>query len=300
MLPPAPLIHSGKVRDSYQLDDGHLLMVSSDRLSAFDVVLPTAIPGKGIVLTQLSRFWFGQTAGLIGNHLTSRRVSDLGWSAELTDALEARSMIVRTAARIPVECVIRGYLAGSGWSEYRETGQIAGHSLPAGLTIGSQLPQPIFTPARKHDTGHDQPITVPQLRSDIGTEQADRLESISLAIYQLAADLSRQRGVIVADTKFEFGFIDGQLCLIDELLTPDSSRFWDLATWQPGQEPMSWDKQFVRNWLLITDWDREPPGPALPPEIAAETTARYLEAYERITGLKLLERDSGPRQGVPA
>jgi phosphoribosylaminoimidazole-succinocarboxamide synthase len=289
LIPPAPLVYSGKVRDTYELGNGRLLMVASDRISAFDVILPATIPGKGEILTQLSLFWFEQTESLIPNHLTGESVADLAWSDESTEALERRSMVVHQAERIPVECVVRGYLAGSGWAEYKRTGSVAGHTLPANLRVGSRLPAPVFTPARKNDGGHDENITRADLENDIGSEIATRLETVSLSIYQQAAESAAARGVIIADTKFEFGFIDGHLTLIDEVLTPDSSRFWDTSTWQPGREPNSWDKQYLRNWLVESGWDREPPAPALPDEVIQGTRSRYLEAFQRLTGLTLHE-----------
>jgi phosphoribosylaminoimidazole-succinocarboxamide synthase len=289
LIPPAPLVYSGKVRDTYELSNGRLLMVASDRISAFDVILPATIPGKGEILTQLSLFWFEQTESLIPNHLTGESVADLAWSDESTEALERRSMVVHQAERIPVECVVRGYLAGSGWAEYKRTGSVAGHTLPANLRVGSRLPAPVFTPARKNDGGHDENITRADLEYDIGSEIATRLETVSLSIYQQAAESAAARGVIIADTKFEFGFIDGHLTLIDEVLTPDSSRFWDTSTWQPGREPDSWDKQYLRNWLVESGWDREPPAPALPDEVIQGTRSRYLEAFQRLTGLTLHE-----------
>jgi phosphoribosylaminoimidazole-succinocarboxamide synthase len=289
LIPPAPLVYSGKVRDTYELSNRRLLMVASDRVSAFDVVLPATIPGKGEILTQLSLFWFEQTESLIPNHLTGESVADLGWPNELTNALERRSIVVHQAERIPVECVVRGYLAGSGWAEYNRTGSVAGHTLPANLQVGSRLPAPIFTPARKNDAGHDENITRADLENDIGSEIATRLETVSLSLYQRAAESAAARGVIIADTKFEFGFIDGRLTLIDEVLTPDSSRFWDRSTWQPGREPDSWDKQYLRNWLVESGWDRELPAPALPDEVIQGTRSRYLEAFQRLTGLTLHE-----------
>jgi phosphoribosylaminoimidazole-succinocarboxamide synthase len=289
LIPSAPLVYSGKVRDTYELSNRRLLMVASDRVSAFDVVLPATIPGKGEILTQLSLFWFEQTESLIPNHLTGESVADLGWPNELTNALERRSIVVHQAERIPVECVVRGYLAGSGWAEYNRTGSVAGHTLPANLQVGSRLPAPIFTPARKNDAGHDENITRADLENDIGSEIATRLETVSLSLYQRAAESAVARGVIIADTKFEFGFIDGHLTLIDEVLTPDSSRFWDRSTWQPGREPDSWDKQYLRNWLVESGWDRELPAPALPDEVIQGTRSRYLEAFQRLTGLTLHE-----------
>ncbi len=287
IVPIAPLVYSGKVRDTYDLGDGRLLMVASDRLSAFDVVLPTTIPGKGVVLTQLSSFWFGKASALVPNHLTGETVADLDWDPALMDVLAGRSMIVRRAERIPVECVVRGYLAGSGWAEYQRVGSVAGHNLPGGLRKSDQLPEPIFTPARKNDQGHDENITVAHLREDVGADLAGQLEQMSLALYSLAARHAAEKGVLIADTKFEFGFIDGKFSLIDELLTPDSSRFWDASTWHPGREPDSWDKQFVRNWLIDSGWDREAPGPELPAEIVEGTRARYFDAFARLTGQSL-------------
>jgi phosphoribosylaminoimidazole-succinocarboxamide synthase len=251
---PAPLVYSGKVRDTFDLGDDQLLMVASDRISAFDVVMPTPIPGKGEVLTQLSLYWFGLTNGIVANHLTGESVGNLDWPAELVDALSARSMIVHRAERIPVECVVRGYLAGSGWTEYKRTGTVAGHALPAGLEKSSRLPEPIFTPARKNDAGHDENITVAELRDEIGRELAAELEALSLALYSVAAEQAAERGVLIADTKFEFGYIDGVLALIDEVLTPDSSRFWNASSWQPGRESDSWEKQFVRKWVIDSGW----------------------------------------------
>jgi len=284
---PAPLAHSGKVRDTYDLGNDRLLMVASDRISAFDVVLPTSIHDKGVVLTQLSNYWFGETNGIVANHLTGARLAELGWSQPLTEALADRSVIVRRAERIPVECVVRGYLAGSGWVEYERSGSVAGHGLPSGLKMSAQLPEPIFTPARKNDAGHDQNITIAELRDEVGRSLADELEALSLAVYQFAAQRAAGRDVLIADTKFEFGYIDGILVLIDELLTPDSSRFWDASTWRPGGEPESWDKQYVRNWLIKSGWNREAPGPDLPLDVIAGTQLRYLEAFERITGRTL-------------
>jgi len=284
---PADLVYSGKVRDTYRLADGHLLMIASDRISAFDVVLPNTVPGKGIVLTQLSRYWFGQLDALVPNHLARISFESLGWPDHLTAAMAPRAMIVREATRIPIECVVRGYLAGSGWNEYRTSGQIAGHALPGGLGMSSQLPEPIFTPARKNDSGHDENISVAQMADDIGAELTDALITHSLAIYNKAAGQARERGIIIADTKFEFGFIDDEIHLIDEVLTPDSSRFWDAVRWKPGHESESFDKQFVRNWLLSTDWNREPPGPELPSDVIAGTIDRYIDAFQRLTGVSL-------------
>ena len=284
---PAPLVYSGKVRDTYDLGGNRLLMVASDRLSAFDVVLPSVVSGKGTVLTQLSQYWFAATGSLVPNHLTGERVADMGWDSALSKDLGPRSMIVRKAERIPVECVVRGYLAGSGWTEYERSGSILGHRLPSGLKLSDRLPEPIFTPARKNDSGHDENISVSQLVDEIGQEWTDQLESLSRSIYAYAANRALSTGVIIADTKFEFGFIDDELTLIDEVLTPDSSRFWDASLWQPGSESASFDKQYVRNWLLASGWNREAPGPELPQEIIEETARRYKQAFHLITGTSL-------------
>lgn len=284
---PVSRIYSGKVRDTYDLGEDRLLLVASDRISAFDVILPTTIPGKGEVLTQLSLYWFGRLESMFPNHLAGESVADLTWSNDLTTFLSARSMVVRKAERIPIECVVRGYLAGSGWAEYRQTGSVAGHSLPPNLERSGRLPEPLFTPARKNDAGHDQNITRAQLRDDVGAELATRLEEASIAIYQQAASHAASNGVILADTKLEFGFIDGTLSLIDELITPDSSRFWDASAWRAGQEAESWDKQYVRNWLIESGWNREAPGPDLPQEVIDDTRRRYLEAFRRLTGRSL-------------
>ena len=286
---PAPLIYSGKVRDTYDIGDGRLLMVASDRISAFDVVLPTEVPGKGEILSQMSRYWFAQSAEIIRNHLTGEKVADLRWPVTITELLESRSAIVREAVRVPVECVVRGYLAGSGWAEYQSNGSIAGHALPAGLLFGSQLPEPIFTPARKNDTGHDQNITVAQLRDEIGGDLADDLEQFSLSLYRHAAIHAHAQGILIADTKFEFGFVQDELTVIDELVTPDSSRLWDSATWQPGFDVDSLDKQYVRRWLIESGWNREAPGPELPAEIVQGIVRRYQEALQRLTGRSIAE-----------
>lgn len=280
-----PLVYRGKVRDIYELDAAHLLLVASDRISAFDVVLPTTIPGKGVILTQLSRFWFDFLQGLLPNHLISAPTDDL--PAELAsnaDELAGRSMIVYKAERIDIECVVRGYLAGSAAVEYRHHGTVAGEAMPAGLQIADRLPEPMFTPAIKRDQGHDESISRQRLAELVGDDLASRLEETSLELYDAAATLAEQRGIIIADTKFEFGWIDGQLALIDEALTPDSSRFWDRAIYQPGVDQPSLDKQPVRDWLERSGWNKQPPGPALPPDVVAATIDRYETAYQRLTG----------------
>ena len=281
-LPGVPVFRRGKVRDTFDLGD-RLLIVATDRVSAFDVVLPTPVPGKGVILTQLSAFWFGLTSGLVPNHLVSTDVDDLPASLRDQPSLQDRVMLVRKAERIDVECVVRGYLAGSAWAEYRASGTVAGERLPAGLRLADRLPAPLFTPAAKNDAGHDVNVSRDDLTEMIGEGLARRLEEASRDIYSVASDFARERGLILADTKFEFGWIDGELSLIDELLTPDSSRYWDAATYQPGSDPPSFDKQFVRNWLAASGWNMEPPGPELPPDVVAGTVDRYRAAYRRLT-----------------
>jgi phosphoribosylaminoimidazole-succinocarboxamide synthase len=283
-LPGIPLLRRGKVRDSFDLGDS-MLMVATDRLSAFDVVLPTPIPLKGIILTQLSRFWFEQTRHIVPNHLITASVREFPEDlVALNGKLAGRSMIVKWAERIDFECVVRGYLAGSAWAEYQRSGTVAGLPVPAGLRQASELPEPVFTPAMKNDEGHDENISVQRLHHEIGTELATKLEDISLQLYLFAAGHARRSGILVADTKFEFGFIDGELALIDEALTPDSSRFWDARTYAPGRDQPSFDKQFVRDWLVQSGWDKEPPAPELPGQVVIGTSARYHEAFKRLTG----------------
>jgi phosphoribosylaminoimidazole-succinocarboxamide synthase len=285
-LPGVPRFRSGKVRETFDLGD-RLLMVATDRISAFDVVLPTPIPGKGVVLTQLSRLWFDLTVGLVPNHLIGIGLDLLPPEfGAYADLLRGRTMIAKKAERIDVECVVRGYLAGSAWAEYAVTGEIAGVRQPTGLVKADRLPAPLFTPAIKNDAGHDVNISVAELVDVVGEGLARRLEEISRDLYGVAADYALARGIILADTKFEFGFVDGELTLIDEVLTPDSSRFWDAAGYQPGVEPASFDKQFVRDWLARSGWNREPPGPELPADVVEGTIARYLEAYRRLTGTR--------------
>ena len=279
---PLPLHSRGKVRDTYRLSDRELLMVATDRLSAFDVVFPTPIPEKGRVLTQVSQIWFEQTADLIRNH----RAPDQTIPRELLDhepGLESRSMRVLTAQPIMFECVVRGYLSGSGWKDYQQTGSIAGERLPAGLVESDRLPEPLFTPATKALSGHDENISRAELAKRAGRELAEALEAASLRLYHFGAERALQRGLILADTKFEFGHLDGELILIDELLTPDSSRFWDLAEYRPGGAQASFDKQFVRDYLERIGWNKKPPAPPLPDDVVAGTSARYLEAMSRLT-----------------
>jgi len=288
---PLPLFRRGKVRDVYGLDN-RLLIVSTDRISAFDVVLPCGIPGKGRVLNQLSVFWFKKTAHILPNHLIKvidsdavlNEVKSLSRQAgELPDSLIGRSMFVAKAERIPVECVVRGYLSGSAWAEYKETEKVGDIRLPQGMKESQELPQPIFTPTTKSETEHDRPLT----NKDIGELGIDKilgeLEQKSLLVYSYARDYARSRGIIIADTKFEFGFIDGRLALIDELLTPDSSRFWGIGQYEVGRSQPSFDKQPVRDWLSASGWDKEPPAPMLPPEIIERTSNRYREVYSKLT-----------------
>lgn len=286
-LGDVPLYRRGKVRDTYDLGD-RLLIIATDRVSAFDVVLPTPIPGKGVALTQLSRFWFEQTAGLVPNHMLGTDLSDVPASVQRDAAQFAdRSMLVRKAERVDVECVVRGYLAGSAWAEYRAAGTVAGEPLPAGLRKGQRLPAPLFTPAVKHDDDHDVTIAPSELGAVVGDRLAHRLEEASRDLYDVARELAHRRGIVIADTKFEFGFVDGQLTVIDELLTPDSSRFWAAGDDEADPDRPSFDKQDLRDWLEGTGWDKRPPAPTLPPAVVEKTAARYAEAYRRLTGSPL-------------
>jgi phosphoribosylaminoimidazole-succinocarboxamide synthase len=274
----------GKVRDIYEAGDD-LLLVATDRISAFDVVLPTPIPDKGRVLTGLSLYWFELTKDLVANHLLSADACSFpepyrGEAAELA----GRSMLVRRAEVIKVECVARGYITGSGWKDYQKTGAVCGIELPAGLVESERLPEPIFTPTTKADTGHDLPLTFEETVDLVGKGLAERLKELTLSLYEAGAAHARERGIILADTKFEFGFAGGEVILIDEVLTPDSSRFWPEDTYEPGRGQPSFDKQYVRDWLDESGWDHEPPPPELPADVVEQTAARYREAYERITG----------------
>ncbi len=282
LLDSLPLIRQGKVRDCYQLGND-LLFVASDRISAFDVVLPSAIPGKGAVLNQLSGFWFEKTKHIVPNHAIHIGLPE---SVESTERkwFDARSTVAKKAERIDFECVVRGYLAGSGWKEYRGTGAIAGHKLPAGLSQSACLPEPIFTPAMKNDAGHDENISVDRLRDLVGSDLAGQLENLSRALYATAAQHARTCGMLLADTKFEFGMVGDELTLIDEILTPDSSRYWEASAYAPGRDQESFDKQYVRNWLDSIGWNHEPPAPELPAEVISGTQRRYIEAFQRLTG----------------
>lgn len=278
-----PLVHRGKVRETYEIDDRHLLLVATDRLSAFDVVFDQPIPDKGAVLTRLSAWWFERLADLGPTHFVSAEAASLPEVARVPE-LADRAMLVRRAERVDAECVVRGFLAGSGWAEYRSTGEVCGHALPAGLREAERLPEPIFTPSTKAEVGHDQNISREQLANLVGTDLARRLEQRSIELYLAGAGRADEVGLILADTKFEFGFIDGELAVIDEVLTPDSSRFWDGATYAPGASPHSFDKQFVRDFVAASGWDKEPPAPVLPDDVIAGTRDRYVAAYERLTG----------------
>ncbi len=291
---PLPLFIRGKVRDSYNL--GSLLLITAtDRISAFDLVLPVGIPDKGLVLNQLSAFWFEQTKNLVPNHLIEV-VDDIHSLDSYLPSesrfpyppyLAGRSMVVKKVERLPIECVIRGYLAGSAWVEYQESGTISGLPLAKGLKESQELPQPLFTPTTKAETGHDQPLTADEMKELLGEALTTAIRVKSLAIYSYAREHARARGIIIADTKMEFGLDNGELILIDELLTPDSSRFWDAEQYKVGQSQPSYDKQPVRDWLVQSGWNKEPPAPVLPPDIIEATTRRYQQAYQRLTGRRL-------------
>ena len=283
-LPGIAHVQSGKVREIFDLGNAYLF-VATDRISAFDCVMPNGIPGKGSVLTQISHFWFDQMASLVPNHRITRADTPLPaildpWSSQL----EGRSMVVRKAEPLAIECVVRGYLAGSGWKEYQLHQTVCGLNLPEGLTESSKLPEPIFTPATKATTGHDENISFDQAAGLIGKRTAETVKKLSIEIYRRASDYALTKGIIIADTKFEFGYLDGELLLIDEVLTPDSSRFWPAANYQPGQSHASFDKQFVRDYLEKLDWNKTPPAPVLPTHIVDKTTDKYLQAFGQITG----------------
>jgi phosphoribosylaminoimidazole-succinocarboxamide synthase len=280
----AELHARGKVRDVFEAGDD-LLMVATDRISAFDVVLPTPIPDKGRVLTGLSLHWFSLTERLVANHLLSAATSDFPPQfAAQTGYLAGRAMLVKRAQVIPVECVARGYITGSGWKDYQRTGIVCGVELPKGLVESDRLPEPIFTPTTKAAQGHDLPLTMDETIQLVGRGLAERLKELTLSLYEFAAAHALEQGIVLADTKFEFGFAEGDLILIDEVLTPDSSRFWPAHRYEPGHGQPSFDKQYVRDWLDAGGWNHEPPPPELPPEVVEQTAARYREAYERITG----------------
>ena len=289
---PLPKFSVGKVRDTYDLGD-RLLMVATDRISAFDCILPNGIPDKGRVLTQLSAFWFDRLSDVIANHLISVDLADLPPilrdDPALRELLAGRFMIVKKAKRFDFECVVRGYLAGSGWADYQRTGAVCGVALPAGLRQGERLPEPIFTPATKAEEGHDLNISLDEMKRAIGEDMAQTIADASIALYKAAASYALDCGIIIADTKMEFGLLDGELILIDELLTPDSSRYWPVADYRPGGSPPSFDKQYVRDWLEASGWNKQPPAPALPDEVVEGAATRYREAYEWLTGHPLPE-----------
>ena len=281
-----PLIHSGKVRDVYDARDGRLLMVTSDRISAFDVVMDESIPDKGRVLTAMTAFWFERFADLVPGHLISTGVGDLAevLGGAVPDDLVGRTMLCRRAEMLPIECIVRGYITGSAWKEYRTSGTMHGGPMPAGLLEADRLPEPVFTPSTKADEGHDVNISYEEAVDLVGSEVAALAREASLACYQQGAEWAAERGILIADTKFEFGMVDGRLVLADEVLTPDSSRFWPAEAWAPGATPPSFDKQPVRDHLDALDWGKQPPAPPLPDEVVSATSSRYVEAYELITG----------------
>ncbi len=281
-----PLLYRGKVRDLYALDEDRLLIVATDRISAFDVILPTPIPGKGRLLTAISNFWFARFAPLVANHLLATELSGLGGTAQEQALLAGRAVVARRLTPLPVEAIVRGYLIGSGWKDYQAGGAVSGVKLPAGLRMAEQLPQAVFTPSTKAAQGaHDENIDFAAVVGKIGARTAEQIRDLSLRIYTEAADHARRRGIIIADTKFEFGLDrDGRVVLMDEVLTPDSSRFWPADAWQPGSNPPSYDKQFVRDYLETLDWGKVAPGPELQADIVAQTAAKYREAVTRLTG----------------
>jgi len=286
-FPGLKKIRSGKVREVFDLGD-RFLLVASDRISAFDVIMPNGIPRKGEVLTQISHFWFERFAALVPNHLLAGANDPLPNNLQPFAAqLARRSMIVKKAKPLAIECIVRGYLSGSGWKEYKKSQTVCGIKLPAGLTESAELPEPLFTPSTKAEAGHDENISFEAAQKIVGAELANQARDLSLKIYQAGRDYASQRGIIIADTKFEFGLFEGKLILIDEVLTPDSSRFWPADQYAPGRGQPSFDKQFVRDYLETLAWDKTPPGPQLPDDVVAKTSAKYLEAYEKLTGKKL-------------
>jgi len=284
---PFKLKNRGKVRDVYDLDD-NLLMIATDRISVFDVVLPTTIPYKGIILTGLSNFWFNKTKNIIDNHIIVDDFNLMPSHLKKFPELEGRSVLVKKAETIPVECVVRGYITGSAWSAYKKEEAICGINLPEGLVESDKLPEPLFTPTTKAMTGHDEAITEEQMRKQFGDELTEKLKNASLEIYNFAEKEARKKGIIIADTKFEFGFLDGEVILIDELLTPDSSRFWPADSYKPGGSQKSFDKQFVRDFMTNIGWNKNPPAPKVPEDVVKETTKKYIEAYEKITGKRFV------------
>lgn len=283
-----PLLIKGKVRNVYDLGD-KLLIVVTDRISAFDVIFPNLIPNKGKVLNSISEFWFEYTKDVIGNHVITTDVGEYPEDLQsYAPELQGRSMLVKKVEMLPAECIVRGYLEGSGLKEYRKTGSICGVKLPEGLRQGDRLPEPIFTPSTKAVEGHDENVSFEVLAEKIGMELAEKLKNASLALYKKVSAYAETRGIILADTKFEFGMIDGELVVADEMFTPDSSRFWDMADYEPGKPQKSFDKQYLRDYLEAIDWNKQPPAPELPEEVISKTEAKYIEAYERLTGKKFL------------
>ena len=292
-IPGLKKLRSGKVREIFNLGD-QLLFLATDRISAFDVIMPTGIPRKGQVLTSISKFWFEKTAHIVRNHVLTMELDQFPQELQpYRQQLEGRAMIVTKCEPLSVECIVRGYLAGSGWKEYKQSQSVCGTKLPAGLLESSELPEPIFTPSTKAQSGHDINISYEQSAKILGRSLAEQVRGASVEIYKWARAFARERGIIIADTKFEFGLMpNGEVILIDEVLTPDSSRFWPASDYEPGRSQSSFDKQFVRDYLETLDWNKTPPGPALPPEIVAKTSEKYLEAYKRITGEELVASGS--------
>jgi len=288
-LTSLPLLNRGKVRDIYDIDDKHLLIVTTDRLSAFDVILPTPIPGKGRILTEISNFWFHQLSDIVPNQLSNLSLEDVLPDATERAQVEGQAIVVKKLNALPIEAIVRGYIIGSGWKDYQNTGAICGISLPAGLQMADKLEEAIYTPSSKADVGeHDENIDFDATVNLIGQDMAEQVRDVSLKLYSTARDFAAKRGIIIADTKFEFGLDDeGSLVLIDEALTPDSSRFWPMETYAPGKSPESYDKQYIRDWLENQDWNKKAPAPDVPEDVVAKTTEKYLEAYEKLTGEKL-------------
>ncbi|MCI0828957.1 MAG: phosphoribosylaminoimidazolesuccinocarboxamide synthase [Chloroflexi bacterium] len=289
------ILHRGKVRDTYALGGGHLLMVATDRISAFDVVLPTGITDKGLVLNRISAFWFERTKDIVPNHFicladapeAAQYLEGSSVAGEVSEEVARQAMVVKQAERLDIECIVRGYITGSAWSEYRRQGTVSGMDVGQGLVEGQAFPEPLFTPTTKAEVGHDENMSKQEVLDLVGAEMARQLEDTSKAVYKAALDYAKGRGIILADTKMEFGIIDGELTLIDELLTPDSSRFWDATGYAPGKSQPNYDKQFVRDWLDSQGWDHEPPAPELPNDVVAKTSERYREAYYKLTGTRL-------------
>ena len=281
----AKLLNRGKVRDIYEIDDKHLMLVVTDRVSAFDVVLDKPIPDKGAVLTQISNFWFEKFKDLVPNHISGKTPADFITDEDSLKQLDKRAVVVKKAEPLPIECIVRGYIVGSGWKEYQKQGTVCEIKLPEGLKQAEKLPEPLYTPSTKAEQGlHDENISPDRAREIVGKEIADKVEELSLKIYKAGAEHAASQGIILADTKFEFGMLDGELVLIDEVLTPDSSRFWPADEYKTGSNPPSFDKQCVRDWLESTGWDKNPPAPSMPDDIVEKSAAKYREAFERITG----------------